>query len=178
MPGRAQQGDVDLKRRIPQKTQQLRLRGDLRRHQIDNGNLQRAYVLASGAILGHDEDAFALKGGACGKIGGNLYGHGLSPRHGCAHSRIKHSVPLGFVKRERLSQRNDARLGNQAQSGPPHGGVRKPIQPCAAGHAHAQHRQTGRRRVGMTAQEGRQAIQGTAPVRIQLRTGDDGNPST
>ena len=75
MLGRTQKSDVDLKRRIAQQAKQLRLGGDLGRHQVDDGNLQRANVLTRGAIFGHDEDAFAFKGGAGREIGGNLYGH-------------------------------------------------------------------------------------------------------
>lgn len=74
-----QQRDVDLQRRIAEQPQQLGFRGDLGRHQIDDGDFQRPDVLTVGAAFRHDENVFALQYRARGQIFGNLDRHGTTP---------------------------------------------------------------------------------------------------
>ena len=55
---RVYQSNIYLKRRIAQQPQQLGLCGDLRRHHVEDRNLQRTNILCRGAILCHHEDIF------------------------------------------------------------------------------------------------------------------------
>ncbi len=73
---RPQERDVDLQRRVAEQTQKLCFRGDLGRHQVDNGDFERADVLTVGPPFRHDENVFALQNRAGGEVFGNLDGHG------------------------------------------------------------------------------------------------------
>ena len=65
-----------LQRGVGQLPQQLGLGHDLRRHQIQDQQLQRADVLVHGPVLCHDKDIFALQSGGGGQRVGNFDWHG------------------------------------------------------------------------------------------------------
>ena len=68
--------DLDLKRRVGELAQDLGLGGDLRGHEVQQEELQRADVLVHRAKLRHDEDVLALESGGCGQRIRNADGHG------------------------------------------------------------------------------------------------------
>ena len=53
--------DLDLQRRIAQKTQKLRLRHRLVRHEVQDQKPKRADVLAVGTLRIHEKDVLALQ---------------------------------------------------------------------------------------------------------------------
>ena len=61
---------------VGQLPQQLSLGHDLRGHQIQDQQLQRADVLVHGPVLCHDKDIFALQSGGGGQRVGNFDWHG------------------------------------------------------------------------------------------------------
>ena len=74
--GRAQERDVDLDGGVAEHAEQLGLRGDFRRHEVHDDDVERAYVLRGGALFGHHEDVFLLQSRSGRKIGGDVDGHG------------------------------------------------------------------------------------------------------
>ena len=73
------QGEFDLQRRRADQPGELVLRLDLLRHQVEQGDAQRADVLPGGVILVHDHDTLARENSVGGQVGGDLDGHlGLS----------------------------------------------------------------------------------------------------
>lgn len=67
--------NLDLKRSVAQKPCQLRLRSDLRGHEVKDQNAQRPDILTRGSSSGHDEDIFALKDAGGRKVSGNVDWH-------------------------------------------------------------------------------------------------------
>ena len=70
-----QKGAVHLERRVGERAEQLKLRVFLERHQIQNQNLQRPYVLRHRAFLIHHKDVFLFQDGFRRQIVLNAYGH-------------------------------------------------------------------------------------------------------
>ena len=60
VPLSPQKRHVHLQGRIAEQAQQLRFRGDLGRHQVDDGDLQRPDILTVGAAFRHDKKYFRL----------------------------------------------------------------------------------------------------------------------
>ena len=69
---------MHLQRRVAQQTAELGLRDDLRGHEIQQHDLQRADVLGLCPGLSHDENVFLLQNARCRQVVGNLNGHTLS----------------------------------------------------------------------------------------------------
>lgn len=61
MTYRLEQFDLDLKGRVREFAQELRLRLDFRGHQVQDENAKRTDVLVDRAMLRHHEDVFALE---------------------------------------------------------------------------------------------------------------------
>jgi len=76
VPGDLDQRQLDLQRRRPQKTCELRLRPDLVRHQIEEADAHRPDILPHRIGLAHHHDALGLERGAGRQVVGDLYGHG------------------------------------------------------------------------------------------------------
>ena len=76
MAAGTQQGHLDLQRGRAEDAQQLRLGLDLVRHQVEQGNLQRADILAQRHVLGNDRNALPVQHDAGGQVVGDFYGHG------------------------------------------------------------------------------------------------------
>ena len=70
-----QKGAVHLERRVGERAEQLELRVFLERHQIQNQDLQRSYVLRHCAFLIHHKDVFLFQDGFRRQIVLNAYGH-------------------------------------------------------------------------------------------------------
>ena len=68
MLGRAQKRDIDLKGRVAEQPQNLRFRGYLCGHEIDDGTLEGTDVLRTGTVLGHHKDIFFFQCCSGGEI--------------------------------------------------------------------------------------------------------------
>ena len=72
---RLDERDVDLKRRVAQKSYELRFRCFFGGHEIENCNLYGAYVLPYGASLVHNENLFVGEAFERRQTFGNNYRH-------------------------------------------------------------------------------------------------------
>ena len=61
MAHRLEQFDLDLKGRVREFAQKLRLRLDFRWHKVQDENAKRTYVLVDCTVLRHHEDVLALE---------------------------------------------------------------------------------------------------------------------
>ena len=86
--GGLQKLGLDLKRRVSEKARELSLRCDLCRHQVQNEDLQRAYILRQSPRFGHDKDVLIVKGLGRGKIRGYFYRHFSTSSRACLMSAI------------------------------------------------------------------------------------------
>lgn len=75
MRGGLHEVDLDLQRRLRDEAQQLRLRLDLLRHEVENHHFERTHTLALRLRLLEREDAFGVENGAGGQSAGNLDRH-------------------------------------------------------------------------------------------------------
>ena len=71
----AEEGQLDLEGGIGEKTDDLVFGGDLRRHEVENGNFQGTDILRGGAEFVHNEDILGLKDLRSGKSGGDFDRH-------------------------------------------------------------------------------------------------------
>ena len=68
---------IHLQGGIAQQAAQLRFRNDFRGHQVQQNDFQRADILPTGAVLGHDEYILLLQRLGCRQIVGNPDRHGI-----------------------------------------------------------------------------------------------------
>ena len=75
MAGNHEKVDIDLKRGVAEDPEELRLSGDFIRHQIEDGDAERAYVLRDGTRLTHKENALLLEDLPSGEAVWDTYWH-------------------------------------------------------------------------------------------------------
>ena len=114
VPLSPQKRHVHLQGRIAEQAQQLRFRGDLGRHQVNDGNLQRPDVLTVGAAFRHDKNVFAFQYRAGRQIFRNLNGHGKHSFAAIKVRRLPYSIDMDSVKPGNRSPISTlfAKLGN------------------------------------------------------------------
>ncbi len=75
MVGNPNEGQLHLQRCCAEKTRNLRLGGDLVRHQIEETDLQRTNILTNGICFAHDHNALGLENTGCWQIVRNFNRH-------------------------------------------------------------------------------------------------------
>ena len=98
VPLSPQKRHVHLQGRIAEQAQQLRFRGDLGRHQVDDGDLQRPDILTVGAAFRHDKNIFAFQYRAGRQIFRNLDRHGKHSFAAIKVWRLSYSIDMDSVK--------------------------------------------------------------------------------
>ena len=82
-----EENGFDLDGRVAEQPEELRFRGFLGGHQVEDGDVQRANVLRQSAALIHDEDVFLGQNRRGGEAVGDVYGHARNIRQGLAERK-------------------------------------------------------------------------------------------